>query len=112
MLLDPRTAVHVTTGILPVQELAIPPPRYARTMASLSISFTSHPVLRGSPDLKLPLPDEAGYDWSWIEIGSAVEALRTNVSDTAAPSLCSPQIIEEGRLQLQPAPPPVKTPTN
>jgi hypothetical protein len=105
MLLDPRAAVHATTGILPVQELSIPPDQYSRTMHGLSISFVTHPVLHGAPDLVLPLPDEPGYDWSWIEVGMQDVPLRPNVSDTVARDGYSPQVIEEGWLQLRPAPP-------
>ena len=111
MLLDPRAAVHATTGVLPVQELSIPPEQYSEAMHTLAIAFTTHPVLRSATGLELPLPDEPGYEWSWLAIGKPTRALAPGASETAARDSYSPQVIEEGWLQLSPRPPEKKADT-
>ena len=104
MLLDPRASVHAATGILPVEQLAIPSDQYADALRSLAVSFVTHPVLRGATEFALPAPAEPGYDWSWIAIGAAPLPMRADASDEGARAGYSPQILEEGWLQLQPAP--------
>ncbi len=106
LLLDPRSAVHATTGILPVQKLRIPPDQYAATLRGLAVTFVAHPLLQGRLGRVVPLPQEAGYDWSWISpLGDANGGLRANAADDTAITDYSPQILEEGWLSLAPSPP-------
>lgn len=46
LLIDPRVAIHATTGILPVSQLKIPKNQYAKAMRSLAVSFISRPMLK------------------------------------------------------------------
>jgi hypothetical protein len=101
MLVDPRAPVHATTGILPVQELEIPSDQYEQAMRSLSMVFFTHPVLQATSGLTLPLPLESGYDWSWINPGSAtLTPLKSNAGNEYAVYSYTPQTILEGWVQL------------
>ena len=70
-LVDPRAPVHVSTGVLPTATLQIPPDQYLRAMQQLAVTFTTWPVLSDQLGLRIPLPAEAGFTWSWVETGAA-----------------------------------------
>jgi hypothetical protein len=73
MLVDPRARVHATSGILPTKSINIPPDQYAPALQAIEVSFLSAPILtprQTDPKhlvIDLPLPQEAGYDWTWVE---------------------------------------------
>jgi hypothetical protein len=67
LLIDPRGSVHATTGILPVKEISIPPDQYAAALQAIEITFLSTPIITDAGKIHLPLPDEAGYQWSWLQ---------------------------------------------
>lgn len=109
LLMDPRCPVHATTGILPVEELSVPSDQYAQTMRSLGITFFTHPVLEKSSGLVVPLPEEAGYGWSWIELDGktpVISPLKSQAADEFAYASYSPQTLLEGWLGLAELPSP------
>ncbi|EAY28286.1 hypothetical protein [Microscilla marina] len=67
MLLDPRGEAHATTGMLPAKVIDIPKYQYAEALKRINISFLSAPVLMEANKTVLPLPNEPGYTWSWLE---------------------------------------------
>lgn len=100
-LADPRGAIHATTGILPVQQIALPPDQWARILDRLQVSFDTHPVLQGADGLCLPLPQEQGYAWSWIQTGQTdAISLTANAGSEMARFGYSPQTLLEGWTQL------------
>lgn len=103
MLIDPRAAVHATVGVLPVEELGVPPDQYAETMRNLQMTFFTMPVLKERQGLELPLPKVAGYLWSWVSPGAVPEVPLTPdaVNDDAVWDY-SPQVLLEGWLKLRP----------
>ncbi|MEM6270488.1 MAG: hypothetical protein AAF998_13680 [Bacteroidota bacterium] len=105
LLLDPRAPVHATTGILPVSSLRIPNDQYAAAMGRLAVNFITRPLLKMAQGLRVPLPAEAGYSWSWITPGTDPPTpLQPNqVNDTPIYGYTS-QTLEEGWLQLSPDP--------
>jgi hypothetical protein len=66
LLIDPRGVVNATTGIVPAKAINIPPDQYAAALQAIEITFLSTPVLTDAGKIHLPLPDEAGYQWSWL----------------------------------------------
>ncbi|KEP69998.1 hypothetical protein DL1_21090 [Thioclava dalianensis] len=106
-LMDPRGAIHATTGILPVQQIAIPSDQYAQTLQRLQVTFETRPVLSGAGGLTLPLPQEAGYDWSWVQTNAPSVPLGANAGTETATFNYTPQSLREGwtRLQRAPSPP-------
>lgn len=106
-LVDPRSPVRVGTPLLPTATLRIPPDQYLRAMQELALTFTTRPVLRDTLDLRLPLPAEPGYAWSWIAPGQPPAPL----SATPAPDVpirgYGPNRLIEGWLDLSSAPVPL-----
>jgi hypothetical protein len=107
MLVDPRAAVHATTGVLPAFALDIPPDQYSQAMSNLAMTFFTHPVLNQLRGLVVPVPKETGYDWNWITPGAAVPIpLASNAANGDAVYNYTPQTLLEGWLDLVPAPKP------
>jgi hypothetical protein len=109
ILMDPRTGIHATMGILPTQYIEIPPYQYADTLADLEMTFLTTPVLKESTGISLPVPVEQGYVWSWIEEeqvnGVTSEWIVTpNIGAPTANAVWqyTPQSITEGWLRLNP----------
>jgi hypothetical protein len=105
LIADPRSPVHVNTGILPTATMQLPPEQYLQAMQQLAVTFTARPVLSDQLGLRLPLPAEVGFSWSWVAAGAAPSPL----SPAAAPDVpaygYSPQELLEGWLDLIPNPP-------
>jgi len=106
LLIDPRAPVHATTGILPVDALAIPPDQYSRTMRKLAVTFFTAPLLERHGGLVPPLPQESGFDWQWVAPNAPIAPLRVSAANEDAAYGYGPQKLVEGWLQLTPAPPP------
>src|SRR5262249_3162978 len=66
LLVDPRGAVHATTGVLPTKAIRIPPDQYTEALRALEITFLSTPILTVQGKINLPLPTEPGYAWKWL----------------------------------------------
>jgi hypothetical protein len=108
MLLDPRSQVHATCGILPVTTLELPPSMAQATMSSLDLFLFSAPVLRGADGLAIPVPAEDGYALSFIDQDQDADGRPEWVvtPDIAAPGdgvwAYTPQQVREGWLRLNP----------
>jgi hypothetical protein len=111
LLMDPRASVHATTGILPVKAIDLPAEIYSRALQSIEVAFFTHPVLRGSQGLALPVPDESGFIWRWTmgvkQDGAAQphdeDLLALQIGDRAHFSF-TPQVAQDGWLKLVPRP--------
>jgi len=104
LLLDPRGSVHATSGVLPVQQLDIPPDHYTDTIASLSLALSSHPVLSASSTaaMSLALPKLSSGGWTWITIGDHQwRAAPTAAAASEAALNYTPQQISEGWLVIR-----------
>jgi hypothetical protein len=103
MLVDPRAAVHASTGVLPDADLRIPPSQYLRGLRNLAMTFFTTPVLSKSQGLVVPAPQESGYAWNWITPGAAsATPIAANAANGDAVYGYTPQQLLEGWLQLQP----------
>jgi len=67
MLIDPRAVVHATCGILPTKAINLPADQYTSALQAIAVTFLSTPILSEAGKLRLPLPAEAGYKWSWLQ---------------------------------------------
>lgn len=67
LLIDPRGVVHATTGILPVKSISIPPEQYAAALEAIEVTVLSTPIVSDAGKIHVPLPDEPGYQWSWLQ---------------------------------------------
>ncbi len=100
LLLDPQGKVHATCGILPVKAIDIPPDQYADLLEHLEVSFLAAPLLTDRDGMNLPLPDEAGYGWTWRE---GREGAWKDINPPASQvAFAAPQVIREVWLKLKP----------
>jgi len=49
LLMDPRAAVHLTSGILPVKRIDIPVEQFAKALNNIQLAFLTAPVLSPQP---------------------------------------------------------------
>lgn len=67
MLIDVRAKIHATTGILPVKDIEIPSSYYTAALSQMEMSFLVAPLLMHKAQTEIPLPIEAGFEWSWLQ---------------------------------------------
>jgi hypothetical protein len=103
LLVDPRGAVHATSGILPTESVRIAAEHYQDAIGDLEVGFLAAPVLTDADGIAVPLPAEPGFSWSWRERD------RTGWVQTADPPQPPERFpagltVREGRLTLRPTP--------
>ncbi|MFB2918632.1 hypothetical protein [Aerosakkonema funiforme] len=104
MLIDPRGLIHATSGILPNQELRLPPENYSQALKSIEVNFLSTPILCNQGEIALPLPQVPEYVWSWLSLnGETWSETETIKSVNPQASFAKPQQLYEGWLQLSSA---------
>ncbi|PTL80854.1 hypothetical protein [Vitiosangium sp. GDMCC 1.1324] len=73
MLVDPRGAVHATSGIMPTKALRLPAQHWASVYERIAVEFTAAPVLTGRTEnpvegaIELPMGAVPGRAWTWLE---------------------------------------------
>jgi hypothetical protein len=67
MLVDPHGSVHAITGVVPAKELTIPRDQFVTALHNIEVTFRTGPILTPLAAVNLPLSQEPGYDWSWIQ---------------------------------------------
>ncbi|MFN7554753.1 hypothetical protein [Microcystis sp.] len=101
MLIDPRGKVHATTGILPTKSIDIPPDQYQQALEKIEITFFSAPILTDYGKINLALPNEVGYQWSWLEKEKEQWSTADKIGQTNVNAIFSgKQEIREGWLKL------------
>ncbi len=122
MLLDPRGVVHVTSGVLPNQELRLPSAIYSQALQRMEVNFLSSPVLSdreeifvmpvsqeldGSQEsapvwsIAIPVSVEPNSVWSWVSLAGEEWTDTTEVSPVnVKASFSKSQEAFEGWLQL------------
>jgi len=104
MLIDPRGRVHATIGILPTAVLSIPAEMYRTALARIAVGFFTGPLLTDAGKVRIPLPNEPGFAWSWQELSRTGW---TTLSQPPAPDQHVPEepTLREGWLILTPTTP-------
>lgn len=65
LLFDPTGVLHAKSGILPTKIIDIPEGQYIKAIQKIKISFLAAPLLTPRGKIKISLPEEVGYQWSW-----------------------------------------------
>jgi hypothetical protein len=118
VLVDPRAAIHLSTGVVPVKQLDLPQQVVGAALAALQVSFRAGPLLTAvvptpAPNptqgtappypnsILIPTPAEQVGTWSWWEPGSPSSTGYGIVaaSATAGPPQ-APAQLREGSLQF------------
>ena len=66
MLVDPNGSVHAHSGVLPTKSIAIPSSKFAKAIQNINITFLSTPIITPKDLVAVSLPNEAGFNWSWV----------------------------------------------
>ncbi|TGK18988.1 hypothetical protein EHO61_08785 [Leptospira fluminis] len=102
LLIDPRAAIHATTGVLPKKRIDIPRFHYASALERMSVTFLAAPVLTRADRLEMPYPKIAGTSWSWIRKDAAtwqeLSPLQKPRTDVNFPGTL---VLREGWLKLK-----------
>ncbi|MEH2005261.1 hypothetical protein [Nostoc sp.] len=103
MLIDPRGTIHATSGILPNQELRLPPENYNEALQVIEVNFLSTPVLSNRGEICIPLPQIPEYEWSWVSLSNGTWSETNTIKPVNVKATFSaPQELYEGWLQLTP----------
>ncbi|MFF4615178.1 hypothetical protein [Nonomuraea jabiensis] len=105
LLLDPRAAVHATSGITPTATVTVPPGHVDDALRHLQVLFRFGPVLttEHAQTLTFPRPGEKYGTWSWLRPATGQAPwtpyeLTPALPDAQFPD--SPATLEDGRLRL------------
>lgn len=128
LLMDPRAAVHLTTGILPVKRIDIPAEEFADALNNIQLAFLTTPVLSPRPQpapvlvegetataeqlagvqkFQLVSPSQEGFKWAWLQKDDRENWSEIPTEEIEAPPLgfltdFAPQAIYEGWMKLLP----------
>lgn len=103
LLLDPRGQAHATTGVLPSPQLRIHPDHYSQALRDMEVSFLTGPFLSDRGELRVDVPHEPGYAWSWVtqEPGGAWAETDELFPPNPRAAFSAPQELREGWLILR-----------
>ncbi|MGB8193391.1 MAG: hypothetical protein WCF67_15780 [Chitinophagaceae bacterium] len=110
VLMDPRTLIHATTGIVPVVEIGIPQAFTGSSFAKMDLTFNVGPMLSNTvtpakenskPSVVMPRPSLKNGTWSWqqLEVKDWATYDITPAVPTAQFSNVQP-ILRQGLLRL------------
>jgi len=74
MLIDPGRGVHVASGSLPAVELSLEPDQYSAALKQIEISYLVAPIVTDTGAVILPVPGDAGGEWSRVQEESPDDA--------------------------------------
>ena len=102
MLMDPRGVVHATCGILPTKAIGIPSAQYAEALRRMEVTFLTAPIVSEKDKIKLPLPSEPGFTWSWLAKENGAWHTSTAIAPVSpGATFTGAQVLKEGWLKLQ-----------
>ena len=113
LLIDPRGSVHATCGLLPTAVLSLPDDQVAAALAAIEPTFFTAPVLSSGRTFALPLPEEPGYSWRWLERSGTDDWLQIEKIGKVQPQARFVQgqtTAREGWLRLSPTQSPTSPP--
>lgn len=67
ILMDPRGIIHANCGIVPTKCIQIPPEQYAQALRNIEVTFLTAPIISNDRQIQISLPQEEGFEWSWLE---------------------------------------------
>jgi hypothetical protein len=104
MLVDPRCVVHAAANILPAKSIGLPQDQVLHALSRLQSSLGIGPVLMPDAHVRLPLPAEPGFEWTWVERREGVWRTAGAIErPVAGASWEAPQALRDGWIRRTPA---------
>lgn len=104
MLVDPRCVVHAAADILPIKSIGLPQDQVLHALSRLQSSSRIGPVLMPDAHVRLPLPAEPGFEWTWVERRGGVWRTAGAIErPVAGASWEAPQALCDGWIRRTPA---------
>jgi hypothetical protein len=105
MLVDPRAAVHATTGILPAVTLTLPQQLVSNALANMSMTFRIDGILtdtNAKNAVLMPARRMPGMTWNWLENDEGTwQPYAIAPNDANARLSPTPPVLRSGLLQLR-----------
>jgi len=102
LLIDPRGAVHVTSGIVPRKKIELMREHIAPALDAMALTFRVGPVLVDPDTIRMPLPAEIKGGWSWVRKVTVTtwqeDPVVKATQDALLPDL--PALLSEGWLKI------------
>jgi hypothetical protein len=102
LLVDPRGAVHVTSGIVPRKKIELMREHIAPALDAMALTFRVGPVLVDPDTIRMPLPAEIKGGWSWVRKVNVTtwqeDAAVNATQDALLPD--APALLNEGWLKI------------
>lgn len=104
LLLEPNTAVHATTGLLPRKDIGLRREWLAPGLGRLAPTFRFGPVLRDPKQVRMPIPADLGGAWTWTHRADVDRWAEEPVVHAGHEALLPPDpaVAEEGWLRFTP----------
>ena len=104
MLVDPRCVVHAAADILPAKSIGLPQDQVLHALSRLQSSLRIGPVLMPDAHVRMPLPAEPGFEWTWVERRLGVWRTAGAIErPLAGASWEAPQALRDGWIRRTPA---------
>lgn len=102
MLHDPRAPIHLTSALLPVKQITIPPHFYSEAIRSMEYQMSVAPLITpfdADNHVTLPIPQEVTGTWSWVSSSGVSQSVVQ--SDDKLHLQTTPPSIQNGTLQFK-----------
>jgi hypothetical protein len=80
VLMDPRSVVSITSGILPAAAYGLPPHAVLKPLQELSLRFLAAPVITPVKQLQVPLMQGKDSEWAWLSGDATVAPQKPNAN--------------------------------
>jgi hypothetical protein len=102
LVLDPRGAVHATSGLLPRKKIELMREHVSQALEAMAFTFRIGPVLVDPDTLRMPLPAEISGGWSWVRRVNVTTWQEDPVVKASQDALLpdAPSMLNEGWLKL------------
>ncbi len=103
ILMDPRGAIPVVSGSLPVVDTALAPGPVTEALTNMEVNFRVGPLLVEPGAVRMPIPAEIQGQWSWVaraDVTSWAGPAPIKMQDAVATLAREPPRLREGWLTL------------
>lgn len=102
LVVDPRGAVHATSGFLPRKKIELMREHIAPALDAMALTFRVGPVLIDPDVVRMPLPAEIRGGWSWVRKVNVTTWQEDPVVKATPDALLpdTPALISEGWLKV------------